>query len=245
MSRRFFSQSPIGPGAHRLDGSEAHHLIHVMRAQPGDTFVLFDGSGHEFAATVTTVARKEVDFLVGDRTTPDRELPRPVRLYVALPRGDRQEWLVQKAVEVGVTSLTPWHTDRSVARLKPKSLERLQRTVIEASKQCGRNVLMEIDEPRPFHDAVQQADVSMAFLAHLDVEQPLSQRWTWNHTADRGVALGIGPEGGFTEEEVALALAHRWQTVSLGPRILRSETAAITLAAWCAMHPTMSHDPTH
>jgi 16S rRNA (uracil1498-N3)-methyltransferase len=229
MADRYFTDEPISPGRVTLAGPEAHHLIHVMRAAPGTRVVLFDGHGAEFPAVVQQVGRSQVELSVVSREEVDRELPIDVTLGVALPKGDRQKWLVEKAVELGVTRIVPLRTDRGVAQPVEQALLRLRRSVIEASKQCGRNRLLQIHEPQSWSDLVEQtANVPCRLLAH-----PHSDSFAGGELPDR-VLLAIGPEGGFTGEEVALAIAAGWHTVDLGPRILRVETAALTLAALIA-----------
>jgi len=235
MSQRFFCESPIRGDEAVLDGQEAHHLLHVMRARAGDEVVLFDGSGVEFAATIEKTGRHEVALRVDERRDIDRELPFPLELAVALPRGERQEWLVQKIVELGATRLIPWQTERSVALPNAKSLARLQRTVIEACKQCGRNRLMTIDEPVAFHDALRSLATDLrpcGWLAHpgTDSQSLASAFETWNSLGIAPLRLGVGPEGGFSDAEASAAREHGWGQVSLGASILRTETAAIALA---------------
>ncbi len=236
MSRRFFSEQPITTDVVQLDGPESHHLIHVMRAKVDDQVVLFDGTGDEFQASIEQVGRKQLVLRIVSRQTVDRELPFSLTLVVALPRGDRQEWLVQKAVELGVARLVPWQTQRSVARPNDKTLERLRRTVVEASKQCGRNRLMSIEAACGFGDYLSRSVPQTSLLAHIErtgdpgpsVADPLVD------VPVAGVQIGVGPEGGFSESEVQEALAAGWRPVGLGPRILRTETAALTLAAQVA-----------
>ncbi len=149
MADRYFVDDPIAVERAVLAGPEAHHLIHVMRAKPGTEVVLFDGSGSEFAARVERVGRADVTLAVLARSEVDRELPVRLTLGVSLPKGDRQRWLVEKAVELGVTRLVPLAAQRSVAHVSGEPPERLRRAVIEASKQCGRNRLMEIAAGEP------------------------------------------------------------------------------------------------
>ena len=239
MPSRYFSQINIAADQVCLSGPEAHHLIHVMRAETGTEVVLFDGTGSEFLAEVVRVGRGEVQLAIRGQQSVDRELRSELTVGVALPKGDRQKWLVEKLVELGVTRLVPLVTERSVAKPLPTALERLQRTVVEASKQCGRNRLMEIAAPQLWPAMVEAAcGVEHRWLAH-----PARDSATSNpcQSATRQVELGrqpgptllaIGPEGGFTDEEVGRATAAGWQCVDLGPRILRIETAALLLVAW-------------
>ncbi len=263
-----------------LAGPEAHHLIHVMRATPGAEVTLFDGSGFEFSATVEKVGRSEVELAVTGREQIDRELPLELTLAVALPKGDRQKWLVEKAVELGVSRIVPLRTERSVALRMHKGpvekvLARLQRTVVEASKQCGRNRLLEITEPQAWADLVKQSgDVACRLVAHpshrseaaepvpigaallaidpciandrgrspVPWRNPLEPRIDYakinkglpSDGSPDAVLVAIGPEGGFSPEEIALATAAGWTCVDLGPRTLRIETAALMLAALVA-----------
>jgi 16S rRNA (uracil1498-N3)-methyltransferase len=231
MTERYFSDQPLSSGRAVLGGPEAHHLIHVMRAAPGMRVVLFDGHGAEFPAVVQQVGRSEVDLSVVSRDEVNRELPIDLTLGVALPKGDRQKWLVEKAVELGVTRIAPLRTDRGVAQPVEQALQRLRRTVVEASKQCGRNRLLQIEEPRNWSDFVEaSANVTCRLLAHPHGACTASDLSVIDESPDC-VFLAVGPEGGFTDEEVALATAAGWRTIDLGPRILRVETAALALSA--------------
>lgn len=238
MADRYFSEIPIAGGNAVLAGPEAHHVAHVMRAKPGTRVVLFDGSGFEFDAEIVQVGRSEIELEVLSAREISRELPVRLTAGVALPRGDRQRWLVEKAVELGIARIVPLTTGRSVAQPVRQALKRLQRTVIEASKQCGRNRLLEIAPPQAWPDYVAGSESAPTrIVAHPSAEHPSA-----DHPAERPdrlsgrvsrgeVMLAVGPEGGFTEAEISLALEAGWQTVDLGPRILRVETAAILMAA--------------
>lgn len=233
MSQRFFVAAPIrGPSA-ELAGDEAHHLLHVLRAREGDAVTLFDGTGAEFAAQIRRLGRQRVVCEVTCRREVDRELPVPVTLGVALPKGERQRWLVEKAVELGVARLTPLVAERGVAQPTPPVLERLRRAVVEAAKQCGRNRLMEIASPCTVRDflAAPPTDATR-WLAHPEVAADAGPPAA-TPAPGQAVFLAVGPEGGFSPDE--LQAASGWRRVSLGPRILRVETAAIALAAWIAL----------
>jgi 16S rRNA (uracil1498-N3)-methyltransferase len=231
MSTRFFHSSPITADRVTLDGSEAHHLLHVGRATEGQGVTLVDGSGAEFAAVVEKLGRSTVELRVVERIEADRELTFALTSGVALPKGDRQKWLVEKLTEIGVATLVPLITERGVAQPTAGALDRLRRSVVEASKQCGRNRLMEIADPQSWGDWTAQASEARRLLAHPR-GLPLSEL---NLTPPQSTRLAIGPEGGFTDIEVAAAIEAGWQTVNLGPRILRVETAAIALAAAIAL----------
>lgn len=237
MSTRFFSTAPITTERATLEGPEAHHLLHVMRAAIGAQVTLFDNSGAEFPAIIEKLNRASIDFRIIERIEVDRELPYRLMVGVALPKGDRQRWLVEKLTELGVATLVPLETTRGVAQPTDAARERLERSVIAASKQCGRSRLLEIAKPQAWDEWIEHAQSAIpnrkseiptrrvvahpggAPLAGLDFTTPLPTH------------LAIGPEGGFTDEEVAAAQAAGWQPVDLGPRILRVETAAVALTA--------------
>jgi 16S rRNA (uracil1498-N3)-methyltransferase len=237
MSDRFYSSEPITSERATLDGPEAHHLLHVMRAKVGDRVVVFDGSGDECDAEVARAGRAEVELRVLQRRTVDRELPFELVVGVSLPKGDRQKWLVEKLTELGVTALVPLVTTRGVAQPTDSALERLERSVIEAAKQCGRNRLMRVATPQA---VLSWFDEGQAAIAG-DLRSPPSRRFiahptgaslaSFDLTTPLATQVAIGPEGGFTDEEVAAATAAGWQAVHLGERILRVETAAVALAA--------------
>ncbi len=231
MPDRFYHPPPLAIGAVTLDGPEAHHLIHVLRAKPGLEVTLFDGSGAEFRARVETLQRAAVQLTAHARGEVDRELSTFVTLAVSLPKGERQRWLVEKATELGASRLVPLVTQRSVAQPTAEAIGRLQRAVIEASKQCGRNRLMEISPPTTWDQLVGSADESALRLVADPGGKPISQP----PSAAQQCLLAIGPEGGFTDDELQLGIHSGWQPVDLGPRILRIETAAVALLAAVAL----------
>lgn len=229
MANRFFSDRPILGAVVRLGGAEAHHLLHVMRARTGSPVVLFDGSGDEFTAEITELGRSEAVLAITGRTTVDRELPFQLVLAVALPKGDRQRWLVEKAVELGVSRLVPLVTERGVAQPRESAIQRLQRAGIEASKQSGRNRLMEIGAAQEWaHFAKSCQHAQTRLIAHPSGGLPASR--VQIQPGPGPIAIAVGPEGGFSDEEIEIARRCGWQTVDLGPRILRVETAALAMA---------------
>jgi 16S rRNA (uracil1498-N3)-methyltransferase len=223
MSDRYFADEPIALGRVVLTGAEAHHLIHVMRASPGMEVVLFDGGGAEFLARVEEIGRREVVLLALSRHEANRELAFDLTLGVALPKGDRQKWLIEKAVELGVTRVVPLRTERAVAQPVDQTLSRLRRSVVEASKQCGRNRLMQVGDPQEWSAFIASSDGwPCRLLAHPPGSATPGQELTAhcglslfsrciNEIASispsDAVLLAVGPEGGFTEGEVALATA--------------------------------------
>jgi len=253
MAERFYVNCPLARGRVEVEGAEAHHLAAVCRVRPGDAVSLFNGDGREYRAKVRAVARRKVVLEVLAVESPSRELGFPLEVAAPLPKGDRRQFLVEKLTELGVTSFVPLRTRRSVVHPGETRLQKMDRWVIEASKQCGRNVLMRV-QPLISWDEYCQLENSpgIKLIAHprnsaererrRDIEKELAVPSSILYlppasvgaAKENGVAVAVGPEGGFTEEEIELARAASWQIVHLGPRILRVETAALVLAAWVA-----------
>ena len=234
MAYRYFFEQKLPtddsslPQVVTLTGDEAHHLIHVMRVKPGENLILFDGSGAEFDTRIEEVRKKELTTEVRARRVENRECRRAFTLAVALPKGERQRFLIEKLVELGAAEFLPLEAERSVARAGDAAVGRLERVVVEASKQCGRNTLMRIAPPVTSRQLF-QTDFPIRCFAHpggtsiLDIVR--------NSESDCPILVAVGPEGGFSDSETAQALEAGWTPVTLGPRILRTETAAVAVAS--------------
>ena len=226
MSHRFFlSQTPTEDTA-RLEGDEARHLARVMRAKTGDTVELFDGQGTSWTATVQAIQRNHVLLRLDQKQSEIISNKPIITLAVALPKGDRQKWLIEKITELGTDSLVPLTTTRSVAEPTAAAISRLQRGVIESCKQSGRNRLLEITQPQSLHNLLTTSSASLRILACPDgtpmqsiLLKPIDN-----------ILIAIGPEGGFTDEEIRTANASGFAQMSLCQNILRIETAAIAAA---------------
>ncbi len=241
MADRYFVEATSPDQTARLTHQEAHHLAHVLRAKPGAQVVLFDGTGREYDATVTRVGRSEIELAIDNTREVDRELSTTITLAVALPKGDRQRWLVEKATELGVARLVPLMTERSNDRETESALNKLRRAVIEASKQCGRNRLMEIAAPVRLTDYLASRVETLASPDNRTPEwqlvaHPGGTLCQFATPTPAGVTIAIGPEGGFTNTEIGNLQSAGWQLVGLGTRILRIETAALALVARLALH---------
>ena len=228
MADRFFTELPLAPGEFVLDGPEAHHMGTVRRFEPGDRVVLFNGDGGEYPAEIVSAGKKHVVLQVLEREEPRREVPFPIVVGSALPKGDRLDFLLEKLVEVGATRFVPLIAERSVVRPKVEKIEKWRRDVIEASKQCGRNTLMQIDKPMSLTEFLTSELPERRFVLHT------GNRGERSDPRREGAAFAVGPEGGFTDGEIASALAAGWRELSFGPRVLRVETAAVVAASWAA-----------
>ncbi len=243
MAYRYFSAETLPsdesayPASVLLAGEEAHHLIHVMRVKAGVPLILFDGSGAEFDTIISSVRKKDLTAEIHTRRIENRESSRGTVLAVALPKGERQRWLIEKLVELGAAEFIPLESERSVAKAGDSAAARMNRVVVEASKQCGRNTFMTLRETktskeifsRTFTENSENME-TLKIIAHPG-GRPLAELLAAPENRGRKVLAAIGPEGGFSESEVEDALNSGWLPVSLGKRILRTETAAILICA--------------
>ena len=235
MTRRFFIQQKVFDGTVLIDGDQAHHAMHVMRFSVGEAVTLFDGTGYEYGATIATMGKKNLQLAITSTVlTPPLDVPN-VTIAAAIPKGDRQKFLVEKLVELGVARLIPLKTSRSVSVANPNVIERFQKGVIEASKQCGRNYLMQVTPQHSIAEllalATNETDTA-CFLADPDATADLI---SVSPQSARKRTIAIGPEGGFDPSEIALFESANWNPVRLGPTILRIETAAVMSAVLLAM----------
>ncbi len=235
--RFFHSPLPL-VGEVTLSEAEARHASNVLRLTVGAPAVLFDGQGGEAQGLITAVDKRCVAIEIIARSDSNRELPLPLEMLVALPKGDRQKTLVDGLVQLGVTRLTPLVCQRGVAQPTAAALERLERSVVESSKQCGRNQLMCISPPLTIAQVLQSSAMQSTTLSL--VAHPYGPSKTLFGVASRislqttTARMAIGPEGGFSDAEISQWLEAGWLFVELGPRILRVEMAALQLAAWWA-----------
>ena len=243
MSNRFYLPSDLAQPELMLLGPEAHHLAQVLRLRPGQTVVLFDGEGREVDATIVAVSKREVRLEPGSvRQLMDPQSLR-LTLAVAPPKGDRFRWLVEKATELGVERLIPLRTTRTVVDPRNAKLDKLRQTVVAACKQSGRARLMSINETTDFESlctsrAAHHSTASATLLLHPDAP-PLREQL---RSVEGEMLLVIGPEGGFTSEELEQADALGFQRGALGPTILRTETAALAGAS-VALHLREARNP--
>ncbi len=232
MAERFYLNCPLQRGPVVVEGPEAHHLATVRRLRPGDAICLFNGNGREYQAVITAIHRREVEVEVQREEYPQRELDFALEVAAPLPKGDRAQFLIEKLTELGATSFVPLRTRYSVVDPREARLEKLQRHVVEAAKQCGRNLLMGVGPVADWADFCRQTPrTPLRLVAHPGGEQGAADALA---ERQEGVTLAVGPEGGFTDEEIGLAEANGWGTVTLGPRILRVETAALLLTGLAA-----------
>ena len=232
---RFHVPLPLAEGAQLALPAGAARHVQVLRLQPGAEVTLFNGAGGEWQARITRMGRSEVEVVVGPHHAAEREAARPVHLAVGLMAAERMDWLVEKATELGATSLTPLLSARSSLRLSGERAARKrahwQAVAIAACEQSGRNRLLDMREQLTFQEYLRQAPDGLRWLLSLDPAAPALGERVAAQAMARPVALLSGPEGGLDPTEEAAARLAGFAPVSLGPRVLRAETAPLAALA--------------
>jgi 16S rRNA (uracil1498-N3)-methyltransferase len=225
---RIYTATPLSSSASAiLDGNTAHYLGKVLRLTAGNEVVLFNGDGREYPATIASLTRSTVTVTLGEARTPDTESRLRTVLGIGISRGERMDYVVQKSTELGVSEIVPLFTEHCEVKLnaerQEKRVEHWQQVAISACEQCGRVVVPAIHQPLKLSDWIRAPGAGLKLLCDQSENNALS-----GPAPARGVALLIGPEGGLSEAEMALAKAAEFQGVSFGKRILRTETAPVT-----------------
>jgi 16S rRNA (uracil1498-N3)-methyltransferase len=228
VSTRFYCPDPPRDGRYHLGADEARHLARVCRHGPGDLVELFDGRGFATAARVLEVGKDRALLAAEGDPIPEDRPPCSLTLATAIPKGDRFDWLVEKATEIGVDRLIPLVTERSVVDPRGSKLERLRRTVVEACKQSRRSRLMALEPAAPWGELARAPGAVVRLIARPGRLPPGRRQGSFR---GQSVILAVGPEGGFSPAEEALAEAFGWRPIRLGPHVLRVETAGLAGAA--------------
>lgn len=224
--RIFTAQALAAHSSIDLEEAPSHHLAKVLRMQAGRELILFNGRGGEYSASITAISKKAVSVQLRDFIDEDRQSPLQLELAIGVSRGERMDWVLQKATELGATKITPLLTERTEVKLNnersDKKLEHWQQIIISACEQCQRNLLPELSKPIPIDEWLVQCNAELKFVLHHRDNQglPASQNIS-------RVALLIGPEGGLSESEIEQACKQHFSPLTLGPRVLRTETAPL------------------
>jgi 16S rRNA (uracil1498-N3)-methyltransferase len=230
---RFYCPQPLAPGATiDLPDPVAHHAW-VVRLQPGFELTLFNGDGGEYLAELATLDKKGATARILAFIECDRELPYEITLAQALPEAAKMDWIIEKAVEMGVAAIQPLAAQRCVVRLSGERADKRQAhwqaVIVAASEQSGRNRLARLAVLDSFSGWIGQSDLHKRVLLTPRAAQPLPD-WA-HHQPPQAVTLLVGPEGGFSEQEEDAAITRGAIALSIGPRVLRTETAGIAAVA--------------
>ena len=223
---RFFIDGTADGRAYSA-GADALHIAKALRMRPGEALTLCDGKGTDFEGVLETVTDRQVTVRITVSRPSQAEPTLAVTLYQGLPKGDKMDWIVQKAVELGVTAVVPVATRRSVARLEGKAdkkQERWQRIAAEAAGQCGRGILPAVERPLSWNQALSRLSGEPALVFYEGGGRPLRELVT---PSTRRLSVFVGPEGGFDPEEIDAFRRQGGGVATLGPRILRCETAPL------------------
>ena len=223
---RFFIDGTADGRAY-IAGADALHIAKALRMRPGEALTLCDGKGTDFDGVLETVTDRQVTVRISASRPSQAEPTLAVTLYQGLPKGDKMDWIIQKAVELGVTAVVPVATRRSVARLEGKAdkkQERWQRIAAEAVGQCGRGMLPSVERPLSWSQALSRLSGEPALVFYEGGGRPLRELVT---PSTRRLSVFVGPEGGFDPEEIDAIRRQGGGVATLGPRILRCETAPL------------------
>lgn len=230
---RFYCPQPLAVGLLiDLPEAVAHH-VHVVRLAPGESIILFNGEGGEYTAVLHTVEKRRASAEIKAHTARDAELPYAVTVAQALPEASKMDWIIEKAVELGAAAIQPLAARRCVVKLSgdraEKKLAHWQGVIVSASEQSGRNRLAQLAPVDEFKDWIAQQDLHRRVILTPRASQSLAD-WA-RHQPPQALTIVVGPEGGFSDDEENLAVAQGALPLSMGPRILRTETAALAALA--------------
>ena len=235
MRRFFIPIDQINRPDPHLRGDEARHILQVLRMRVGDRLVLFDNTGQEYQAGIRSISGEMVYFELLNQRTIVRESPLRISLGLPLIRPQPFEWIIQKGTELGVASFHPFYSVHSRQNFEKTEMasrmKRWQKIVIEAAKQCGRNLLPEFSLPVSFSDLLSEGQAALKLIPYEEESSKNLKDLEWPPSVPGSILGLVGPEGGFHQEEIKQAEAKGFIPISLGPRILRSETAALSLVS--------------
>ena len=217
-----------------MDGSEARHIGKVLRLGIGDKLCIFDENGWEYRAVITSKSSRLVEVRLLEKSPPRKELSVTFVLGQALPKAQKMDFIVQKATELGISTIVPFCSTRSVPRLDDERSQRKhnrwQKIALEATKQCGRRIVPKIERIMSFEELLEKwSDNSLKIMLWEDEKNSNLKKVLKDTRPSESIISLIGPEGGFTEDEVAMARRVGFKTVSLGRYTLRTETAGLCL----------------
>jgi len=229
ITRIYTDQTLRYPGDATLGKDAARHLVTVLRLKPGDAVCLLNGQGGEYRGEIITADAKQVVVRTTDYNPENRQSPLKTLLGIGISRGERFEWVLQKATELGVSEIFPLYTERTEVKLKgdreDKKHNRWQQVIVSACEQSGRNLLPVLHQPQPLNDWL-GIDADIKLLLHHRSNQSLK---TLDSIEPVSAALLIGPEGGLSENEICQGSEKGFQSLTLGSRILRTETAPLAV----------------
>lgn len=235
MPRFFVKSSNVFTDSINIIGEDVNHIRKVLRLGYGDNIIVTDGEGTDYLVEIMKMEESLVQTRIVESMKNTTEPPVEVTLFQGLPKSDKMDFIIQKGVELGLKRIVPVITERTVVKLaskkdEEKKCERWNRISMEAAKQCNRGVIPEVELPMKFQDAVNAVnDYSLSLIPYEKETGSGLKDILSNRITTKKISIFIGPEGGFTEEEIGKAVLSGVHPVTLGPRILRTETAGIAV----------------
>ena len=225
---RIYQSIPLKEGCSIfLDNQVAHHVLHVLRLSINDPITLFNGKGGEYAAFISEISKKTVAVTIKKFQAIEKESPISIHVGQSLIKNDKMDFVIQKTVELGAHFITPLLTERVSTKLTgslaQKRIEHWQNVIISACEQCGRNTIPVLFPPMKLIDWIKQTQAALKLILSPDSKNTFNRL----EKTQGDIAIAIGPEGGFSPLEIQLSESYHFKSLSLGPRILRTETAAI------------------
>ena len=210
-----------------LGKNTTRYIVSVLRLKVGQSITLFNGEGGEYNSEISSIGKNEISVLVGQFLSIDRESPLKIHLVIGISRGDRMDWIIQKAIELGVSQISPVFADRTEVKLHGNRLEKKiahwQQIAISTCEQCQRNVVPTINPALALSRWLDCSQSGLKILTHHLNGQSLQSL----NPKDSEIILLVGPEGGLSADELSLCKQNGYESVSLGPRVLRTETAPL------------------
>lgn len=241
MNRFFIEANKIRDSYGEIVGEDAVHILRVLRLGVGDLIEVCDGAGMDYPATIIETDKEWVKVKLGEGSPSKGEPHTKVTLYQGIPKSSKMDFVIQKCVELGVYKIVPLETARTITDLSDpkranKRVARWQRISLEAAKQSKRGIIPGVDMPRSFSHVIKTATHSTKIIfwegeQAVDLKKYLDEKILSKENKDKDIGIIIGPEGGLDDQEVLLAREHEWDTITLGPRILRTETAGMAALA--------------
>ncbi len=230
MPKFFVKSENINDHIITLDGENAKHIGSVLRSKIGDVITVGDGQGRDYECEITEITKKQVKVKITDIFTNDNEPEIKITLYQGLPKADKMELVIQKCIEIGVDRIVPVSTEHTVVKLdgkEDKKIQRWNKIAESAAKQCGRGKIPQVAGLMKFKEAIEEAALLDGAIIPYEKEKDNSLKSFAKKFKGKSIGIFIGPEGGFSENEIELALSREIIPVTLGKRILRTETAGL------------------
>ncbi|GFI61683.1 ribosomal RNA small subunit methyltransferase E [Clostridiales bacterium] len=230
MPRFFSARENIQDNTIKLTGSDAEHISRVLRSEIGDSITVCDSMGNDYNTIISEISKNEISLEIKERFRTESEPSIKITLYQGLPKGDKMDLIIQKCVEIGVYKIVPVNTERCIVKLdknkERKKLERWQKISEAAAKQCGRGIIPEIGNIINFDEAIKNVGCDRSIIPY-ELENDRGLKSFLKDYSGESIAVFIGPEGGFAKDEIDKAINCGIVPVTLGKRILRTETAGL------------------